>query len=169
MLRTAIAAVVVALVGGAGLWEGTVGFRAFTTQGARRISVLERPRVVPDVRLIDMEGRELTLAEENDRTAIIEFIYTTCPTLCVSFGESFAKLQAAIKSAGFSDRVLLISISFDLARDGPEALRDYAEAHGADGRVWITARPENELAGAAQFARRLRCDRSPRRRRRLRA
>jgi hypothetical protein len=68
MLRTAIAAVVVALVGGAGLWEGTVGFRAFTTQGARRISVLERPRVVPDVRLIDMEGRELTLAEENDRT-----------------------------------------------------------------------------------------------------
>ena len=34
---------------------------------------------------------------------------------------------------------------FDL-HDSLEALRDYAEVHGADGHLWITARPENEQA-----------------------
>jgi len=146
MLRTAFAAIVIALLGGAGLWHGTDGFRAFTTEGARRLAIREQPRPVPEARLIDMRGRALTLAGENDRTQVVEFIYTTCPTLCVSLGESFARLQAAAKAAGLADRVRLISISFDLARDGPEALRDYAEAHGADGHLWITARPDDEQA-----------------------
>ena len=146
MLRTAFAAIVIALLGGAGLWHGTDGFRAFTTEGARRLAIREQPRPVPEVRLIDMQGRGLTLAGENSRAQVVEFIYTTCPTLCVSLGESFARLQGAVKAAGLADRVRLISISFDPARDGPEALRDYAEAHGADGRIWITARPDDEQA-----------------------
>jgi protein SCO1/2 len=101
---------------------------------------------MPDVRLIDMRGQELQLADENGRAVVVEFIYTTCPTLCTALGESFAKLQDAIKAAGLANRVRLVSISFDPARDGLEALKDYAEAHGADGRLWVTARPENELA-----------------------
>ncbi len=47
---------------------------------------------------------------------------------------------------GLADRIRLISISFDLARDGPEALSDYAQARGADGRLWIAVRPENDEA-----------------------
>jgi protein SCO1/2 len=101
---------------------------------------------MPDVRLIDMRGQELKLADENGQAVVVEFIYTTCPTLCTALGESFAKLQDAINAAGLANRARLVSISFDLSRNGPEALRDYAEAHGADGRLWITARPENEQA-----------------------
>jgi protein SCO1 len=144
MQRTAIATVIIALIFAAGLWQGTDGLRAFTTEGARRLSILEQPRAVPNVRLIDMWGRALTFADEIGRVVVVEFIYATCPTTCVALGESFAKLRDQIKAAGLADRVRLISISFDLARDGPEALRSYAEAHGADGRLWITARPENE-------------------------
>jgi protein SCO1 len=146
MLRTAVAVLVTVLMGGAVLWHGTDGFKAFTTEGARRLAVLEQPRTMPDVRLIDMRGQELQLADENGRAVVVEFIYTTCPTLCTALGESFAKLQDAIKAAGLANRVRLVSISFDPARDGLEALKDYAEAHGADGRLWVTARPENELA-----------------------
>jgi protein SCO1/2 len=146
MLRTAVAVLVTVLVGGAVLWHGTDGFKAFTTEGARRLAVLEQPRTMPDVRLIDMRGQKLQLADENGRAVVVEFIYTTCPTLCTALGESFAKLQDAIKAAGLANRVRLVSISFDPARDGLEALKDYAEAHGADGSLWVTARPENELA-----------------------
>jgi protein SCO1 len=144
MLRTAVAALALASMLGAALWQGTSGLRAFTTESLRRLSIMEQPRPVPDVRLIDMEGRELTLATETGRVVVVEFIYTTCPTICVALGESFAKLQDQIWAAGLADRTRLVSISFDLAHDGPEALRDYAQAHGADGRLWITARPENE-------------------------
>ena len=145
-MRTAVATLVIAVVAGAALWQATDGLRAFTTEGARRLAVLEQPRPVPDVRLIDVRGREQASTDENGRAVVVEFIYATCPTICTALGESFAKLRSDIDAAGLADRVRLISISFDLARDGPEALRDYAEAHGADGRVWTVARPENELA-----------------------
>jgi protein SCO1 len=145
-LKTAVAALIIALVGGAALWQDTDGLRAFTTEGARRLSIIEQPRPVPDARLVDMRGQELTLADEIGRALVVEFIYTTCPTLCIALGESFAKLQDAIKAAGLADQVRLVSISFDLARDGPDALKEYAEAHGADGRLWIAVRPENEQA-----------------------
>jgi protein SCO1/2 len=144
MQRTAIATFIIALIFGAGLWQSTDGLRAFTTEGARRLSILQQPRSVPDVRLIDMSGRALTFADEIGRVVVVEFIYATCPTTCIALGESFAKLRDQSKAAGLADRVRLISISFDLARDGPEALRSYAQAHEADGRLWITARPENE-------------------------
>src|SRR6516162_3847461 len=145
MLRTAIAALVAASVFGVALWQGTDGLRAFTTEGARRLSVIEQPRAVPAVRLIDTQGRQLTLADEIGRGVVVEFMYTTCPTICVALGESFAKLRDQIRTDGPADRVRLISISFD-PRDSPEALEDYAQAHGAVGGLWITARPEDERA-----------------------
>ena len=148
MLRTTVATLAIAFVLGAALWQSTDGLRAFTTEGIRRLSVMEQPRAVPAVRLIDMRGRELTLADEIGRVVVVEFIYTTCPTICVALGESFAKLRDQIPTAGLANEVRLISISFDL-RDNPEALRDYAQVHGADGRLWITARPENEQAQRA--------------------
>ena len=95
--------------------------------------------------MIDMHGRDLTLADEIGRVVVVEFIYTTCPTICVALGESFAKLRDQIQTAGLANRVRLISISFDL-RDSPDALRDYAQVHGADGGLWTTARPETEQA-----------------------
>jgi protein SCO1/2 len=143
MVRTAAAALVIACVGVAVLWQGTDGFRAFTAEGARRLSILVQPRFVPEARLLDMRGQKLKLRNEDGRAVVIEFIYTTCPTLCVALGESFSILQDTIKAAGVSDRVRLVSISFDPVRDGPQALADYARSHGADGRLWITARPEN--------------------------
>jgi protein SCO1 len=145
MLRTTVATLVFAFSLGAVLWQGTDGLRAFTTEGVRRLSVMKQPRSLPEVRLIDMQGRELALADETSRAVVVEFIYATCPTICVSLGESFANLRDRIREAGLTDRVRLISITFDL-RDNLEALRDYAEAHGADGHLWITARPENEQA-----------------------
>jgi protein SCO1/2 len=143
VVRTAVATLVIAFVGACVLWHGTDGFRAFTGEGARRLSILVQPRLVPDSRLLDMQGQKLKLKDESGRAVVIEFIYTTCPTLCVTLGESFSILQDAIKAAGLSDRVRLVSISFDPARDGPQELADYANSHGADGRLWITARPEN--------------------------
>src|SRR5215472_18609027 len=104
MLRTAVAALAIASGVSAALWQGTDGLRAFTTEGARRLSVIELPRPVPAVRLIDMRGRELTLADEIGRAVVVEFIYTTCSTICVALGESFANPRDRIRAAGLADR-----------------------------------------------------------------
>src|SRR5579864_9135816 len=105
MVRTAVATLVIAAVSSAALWHTTDGLRAFTTEGARRLAVLEQPRPIPDARLIDMRGRELRFTDEIGRTVVVEFIYATCPTICTALGESFAKLRSDIDAAGLADRV----------------------------------------------------------------
>jgi len=61
-MRTAVASAVICATGGALLWRGTDGFRAFTTEQARRLAVATHPRALPAVALDDQDGRPFTLA-----------------------------------------------------------------------------------------------------------
>ncbi|MGI9383130.1 MAG: SCO family protein [Methyloligellaceae bacterium] len=140
-MRTLFATVAVLVLAVISLAWATDGFRAVTAEGARRLAIAEHPAAVPDVALVDMQGRALTLADYRGRVLLVEFIYSTCPTLCLTLGESFADALEAVRARGAGTQAALLSISFDLERDTPEALRDYAERHGADGRIWRIARP----------------------------
>lgn len=75
------------------------------------------------------------------RACILDFIYTSCPTLCLELGDRFEQLQAAIRRDGLAARVSLCSVSFDLARDEVPELADYAARHRADPRIWRIVRP----------------------------
>ena len=144
MLRAAVAASFVAIAGMLALWGATDGFRAFTTEGARRLAVLDAPRPIGSAPLVDINGRLLVLPGEPGKFVLVEFIYTSCPTICAALGDAFAALRDEIALRGLSQRVRMVSISFDLARDNAEALRDYAAVHKADGRIWTVARPWDE-------------------------
>jgi protein SCO1/2 len=146
MLRTAVATSFATIAAVLALSAATDGFRAFTTEGARRLAVLDAPRAIGSAPLIDMNGRLFVLPEGAGKFVLVEFIYTSCPTICAALGDAFAVLRNEIASRGLSQRVRMVSISFDLMRDGPEALRDYAAVHKADGRVWTVARPRDEAA-----------------------
>lgn len=144
MLRTAAAASVIAIAGLLVLSNATDGFRALTSEGARRLAVVSAPRPVPGTPLIDMNGQLIALRGEPGELILAEFIYTMCPTVCTALGESFALLQRQLASRGLSRRVRLVSVSFDLAHDDLPALREYAARYGADGRTWTIARPRDE-------------------------
>ncbi len=75
------------------------------------------------------------------RACIVDFVYTSCPTLCLELGNQFEQLQAAIRRDQLVSRVGLCSVSFDLARDEVPELADYAARHRADPRVWRIVRP----------------------------
>lgn len=139
----------VVLAGLAGLWGATDGFRALTEEGARRLAIAENPRSVPALNLEDMTGASLRLTGRNpSRIVLVEFIYTTCPTICQTAGTEFARLRDRIADAGFSESVRLISVSFDPDRDDPDAMRAYGDLHGAEGRIWTVARTaRQDLAG----------------------
>ena len=137
MRRRTVLPLVLALTAGGGLlWWGTDGARAFSSEGARRLAVEERPRTVPAVMLTDQDGMPLTLATLAGQRVLIEFIYTGCPTLCTTLGQSFQQIAAARPTGGDP---LLLSISFDPA-DDTRALRGYADRFQADGRRWRIAR-----------------------------
>ncbi|WP_282610487.1 SCO family protein [Pelagibius sp. Alg239-R121] len=130
------------------LWAATDGFRALTEESARRLQVAESRPQVPSLLLEDMNGRILGLthgafadkAGEERQITLVEFIYTSCPTICQTAGSDYAQLRDRLKQSGLGDRVRLLSVSFDPEQDGPEELRGYAEAHGADGVLWNIAR-----------------------------
>lgn len=150
-MRTAIALLLLAVLGLAAVAGVTEGFRVVTTEAARRLMVTARPAVVADARLVDQAAavRPLhAILAADGRIAIVDFIYTRCDSICAVLGNEFQQLQREILARGLQDRVRLISISFDPAHDRPPALARYAARMGADAAVWqfAGASDERELA-----------------------
>jgi protein SCO1/2 len=140
-LRTIAACLAVGCLGAAVLWETTDGGRALTTEGSRRLAALEAPTLVPDVVLTDRHNQPVSLRRHDGSITLLEFIYTTCPVLCQSAGAAFLRLQELLQAADLKTDVQLLSVTFDLDRDGPAELEVYEQRHQADGRQWRIVRP----------------------------
>lgn len=81
---------------------------------------------LPDTELVDQEGRTVHLRElVAGRRAAINFIFTSCTTVCPPMGALFARLQRDLEARG--DDVAYISISIDPAVDSPQRLKAWAE------------------------------------------
>ena len=122
-------------------YQITDGFAAFTTESARRLDVSRNPRPIPPTVLVDSTGGELVIGAPGQPEMLVEFIYTSCPTLCVALGDAFHRAQAKIAADPALTGVRLISISFDIDRDTPARLETYGRAHGAEAPTWRIAKP----------------------------
>ena len=143
MLRTLLASLGVLAAGLAALAACTDGFRAFTSETARRIDVREHPRALPAVALETADGRIIDLASLRGRWLLVDFIYTRCTTYCAFQGSEFTQLQHRLARPIADGRVTLLSVSFDPEHDGPAQLAAYQRRSGDDGAGWIAARPTN--------------------------
>lgn len=141
MCSALIASALVTAIGAGVLWLGTDQGRALTSEKAHRLAVAQAPQPVPDAMLQTMEVETLALHPSPGQVAVVEFIYTTCPTICQSAGADFARLRDAAKAVGIAHQLRLISISFDPETDDPDQLATYGELHDADGSIWTVARP----------------------------
>ena len=90
---------------------------------------------IPDVKLVRDDGTTVQLSRELDdgRPVVLNFIYTTCTSVCPLTSQTFADLQR--KLGAQRDSVHLVSISIDPEQDTPARLRAYAEKFGA-GPEW---------------------------------
>ncbi|HNQ04375.1 MAG TPA: SCO family protein [Thiobacillaceae bacterium] len=120
----------------------THDFQVWTDEGARRLEVALRPVQVPSVRVqgptVEDIGLDELLSRDGGAT-IVDFFYTHCRSVCLSVGGGFRQLQTALRADHQPDpgqRVRLLSISFDGARDDPAVLRAYAHGLGADPALW---------------------------------
>ena len=108
--------------------------------------------VVPDVKLVRDDGRTIELGRElNDgRPIVLNFIYTTCTSVCPLTTQTFAELQGKLGAARGS--VHLVSISIDPEQDTPARLHEYAQKFSA-GPQWrfYTGTPAASLATQRAF------------------
>ncbi len=90
---------------------------------------------IPALPLVSMNGEKTTLDKElqSDKPVMLNFIFTTCTTICPVLSASFYQLQNELGEE--SRDVKMISISIDPEYDTPKKLKTYAERFNA-GPQW---------------------------------
>jgi len=97
---------------------------------------------VPDVELIDANGSRTSLQAilDDDTPIALNFIFTTCATICPVMTATFAQMQRELGDA--AEQLRLVSISIDPEYDRPAVLKAYAAQFGA-GPNWIFLTGDN--------------------------
>jgi len=87
---------------------------------------------IPNTRILDQNGKQLNFYNDliKGRTVAINFIFTTCTTVCPPLTATFRKVQQTAAERGID--VKLVSVSVDPVIDTPERLRAFAEKFNAD-------------------------------------
>ncbi|HEX7313719.1 MAG TPA: SCO family protein [Pyrinomonadaceae bacterium] len=87
---------------------------------------------VPDVKLVNQDGRPLSPKQFNGRAVVITFIYTRCPLpdQCPLLSANFARLNSAILAdEGLRRRTHLLSVTLDPEYDRPAVLKAYGQTY----------------------------------------
>ena len=105
----------------------------------------------PDVTLTDASGAKVRLASAlgHEGPILLQFIFTTCPTICPVMSATFAAAQE--KLGPDLDRVRMISITIDPEQDTPSRLGEYARKFKAR-RQWLFLTGDTESIVAVQKA-----------------
>lgn len=142
-----------ALLGGAALGafahDGADGALP-AVNSARIRSASQYP--IPSVSLVRDDGKVVALPEEmNDgRTVVLNFIFTTCSSICPLMTQTFAQFERQLGAD--RDRVHLMSISIDPEQDTPTRLREYARKfHAGPGWQYYTGTVDASLATQRAF------------------
>jgi protein SCO1 len=135
------------------------------TEVAEDTPVAGQKMKIPDIELLDQNGRKIHFYTDlvKGQTVVINFIFTTCTTICPPLGATFARVQKELGEKVGRD-VRLISISVDPATDTPERLKAWgAKFHAGDGWTFVTGnKPQvDELLSALGASSARREDHSP--------
>jgi protein SCO1/2 len=83
---------------------------------------------VPDVALINQDGKTIHLSDFAGKAVLVTFIYTRCPMpdFCPRLSSQFARIQDELKKKPDDyNKTHLLTISFDPKYDTPAVLRKY--------------------------------------------
>lgn len=87
--------------------------------------------VIPDVTLIDQHGEPVELRKflNPAKPLMLEFIFTSCTTLCPNQSVKFANFQKRLEPD--TEQVRLVSITVDPETDTPEVMHHYLQQYQA--------------------------------------
>jgi len=81
---------------------------------------------IPNAQVLDQNGKRISFYDDlvKGRVVAINFIFTTCTTICPPMTATFRRVQQELGASGSDAQ--LISVSVDPTTDTPERLRDFA-------------------------------------------
>lgn len=101
---------------------------------------------IPDVSVVDQDGNPVRFYSDlvKGKVVAVNFVFTTCTTICPPMGASFAKLQKILGDRAGKD-VHLISVSVDPATDTPERMKVWGQKFGAAPGWTLVTGDRNEI------------------------
>jgi len=90
--------------------------------------------------LISQDGVNVELVKDvvGERIVVVDFVYTTCTTVCPVLSAVLMQVQRQLGER-LGDEVVLVSITVDPQRDTPARLKDYAtKLRAGQGWMWLT-------------------------------
>jgi protein SCO1 len=121
-----------------------LAFQAGAPPAAARQPAPGRQAPWPDVEVVDQDGRQVHFYSDlvRGKRVAINFVFTTCTTICPPMGANFERLQALLGARAGAD-VRLLSISIDPLTDTPERLKAWgARFHAGPGWTLLTGSKE---------------------------
>src|SRR5258708_24098730 len=133
---------VLALLAGGPLVSPAVAAAPAAAQGSQEAQPADVLKI-PDVSLVDQDGKAVHFYSDlvKDKVVAMNFVFTTCTTICPPMGATFAKLQKLLAGKD----VHLISVSIDPATDTPERLKAWAGKFGAGPGWTLVTGDRNEV------------------------
>lgn len=114
------------VVQGKKYWLENINITGTTTPApaSSTFHVPEPGEEVPNFRLVNQDGKSVSLRDYRGHALLVTFIYTRCPfpEYCPLLAHKFTEVHEQVRSNG---RARLLSISFDPQHDTPAVLRAY--------------------------------------------
>ncbi|MGE5321921.1 MAG: SCO family protein [Actinomycetota bacterium] len=110
------------------------------TMSGGKVSVRSAHVTVPDIEVTDQNNHKLHFYRDlvKGKTVAINFIFTTCTTICPPLTANFASVQRQMLKRGEKD-LHLISVTVDPENDTPAKLKSYSEMFKAQpGWTFVT-------------------------------
>jgi len=105
------------------------------------IEINGKRKKVPNFSFTNQDGKTITQDDYKGKVYVVEFFFTTCPTICPRMNENLVEIQNVFK--GNTD-FGIASFSITPELDTPEVLKEYAERYGITNPNW------NLLTGAEE-------------------
>ena len=113
-------------------------------RGPDRIAAIRREHL-PNIRLTTHEGRSVRFYDDlvKGKVVAINFMFTSCTTLCPRSTENLVKVQQALGDR-VGREIFMISVSVDPKHDTPAVLKRYAERfHTGAGWTFVTGKADD--------------------------
>lgn len=96
-------------------------------------SDLEEIREVPAFELTDQNGKKITNKDYLGKVYVVEFFFSTCPTICPVMNQNMLKLQSEYYG---NPQFGIASITINPGHDTPAVLKKHAEELGVKHYNW---------------------------------
>ncbi len=93
-------------------------------------------RTVPDLKLLDTDGKPVQLSALRGKPLLVSFIYTGCFQVCPMQTRALLDATRSLRRTLGDDAFQIVSIGFNQPFDDPQAMRSFARQHRIDEPNW---------------------------------